>query len=61
MVPTVQRHSSLFAAGLHKEREAGLSGTPAAGLTRVHTQMQSRNTPWKMQRKAETAEAKGFP
>lgn len=29
-----------------------LSGTPAAGLTHTHTQMQCGNTPWKMEGKA---------
>lgn len=58
--PPLCRDSSLFEAGLHKETPAEWKSSCRTHThSRRHTQMQCRNTPWKMQGKARLLRPRG--
>jgi len=60
MVPTVQRHSSLFEAGLHKERPAEWNSSCRTITHTSHTDAMQKHT-MENARESKTVEAKGFP
>lgn len=59
MAPTVQRHSSLFEAGLHKERPAEWNSSCQTN-THTHTNAMQKHT-MENATESKTAGAKGFP